>query len=214
MAEQTRRLYENHHASARPEGFSILKGERGELFSRLIGTGKTVLDIGCRDGALTAFFAEGNTVTGVDIDENALERARQNLGIETAAVDLHGDWSELGESRFDVVVAGEVLEHLFHPDEIARKVSARLLPDGVFVGSVPNAFSLINRLRYLKGSIRHTPLSDPTHINQFSAERLYAMLLESFAQVEIIGLGRTGFLARTCPSWFAFDLGFKACEPR
>jgi 2-polyprenyl-3-methyl-5-hydroxy-6-metoxy-1,4-benzoquinol methylase len=208
MTDGTKKLYEEHHKSARQAGFSILKGERGGLFSRLIGTGKTVLDIGCRDGALTAFFAEGNTVTGVDIDENALARARQNLGITTMAVDLHGDWSELGERKFDAVVAGEVLEHLFHPDEIARKVSVRLQPGGVFVGSVPNAFSLINRLRYLKGSIRHTPLSDPTHINQFSAERLYAMLSQSFAEVEIIGLGRTGFLARICPSWFAFDLGF------
>lgn len=206
---QAEALYEAHHKERRAPGFSIMKEDRGAFLRQVLGTGKRVLDIGCRDGALTATFMEGNTVTGVDVDREALARAR-TLGIEALQMDLLSDWSELGDRTFDAVVAGEVLEHLFFPEEIVKKIRARLTPTGVLVGSVPNAFSLKNRLRYLRGSKRHTPLSDPTHINQFSAPEIEALLARHFSHVEIHGLGRYKRLAAFSPNWFAFDLGFVA----
>jgi 2-polyprenyl-3-methyl-5-hydroxy-6-metoxy-1,4-benzoquinol methylase len=210
MTTSTRQLYEDHHASRRAPGFSILKHERGELFASIIGTGQRVLDLGCRDGALTSFFARDNSVLGVDVDAEALNRARQQLGIETRELDAHGDWHELAGESFDAVVAGEVLEHLFYPDRVTAHVADHLRPNGIFVGSVPNAFSLKNRLRYLFGQTKNTPLEDPTHVNQFSAKELKALLRSHFREIQIIGLGRYGRLARWVPSLCAFDLAFIA----
>ena len=207
MTESQSNIYKEHHQANRQIGFSIMKEERGALLEKLVGKGKKVLDIGCRDGALTKFFTPGNQVLGVDIDDTALSRTRE-LGIETMKMDLHGDWVELGGRKFDVVVAGEVLEHLYHPGKIAQKAREVLTESGVFVGSVPNAFSLKNRLRYLKGSKRYTPLSDPTHINQFSASDLEIILKKVFPEVEILGLGRYQKLADLSPNLFAFDLFF------
>lgn len=207
MTESQSNIYKEHHQTNRQIGFSIMKEERGALLEKLVGKGKKVLDIGCRDGALTKFFTPGNQVLGVDIDDTALSRTRE-LGIETMKMDLHGDWVELGGRKFDVVVAGEVLEHLYHPGKIAQKAREVLTESGVFVGSVPNAFSLKNRLRYLKGSKRYTPLSDPTHINQFSASDLEIILKKVFPEVEILGLGRYQKLADLSPNLFAFDLFF------
>ncbi len=206
---QTQTLYESHHKKGRPEGYSILKDDRGAFFSSAIGKNKNVLDIGCRDGALTTLFSEGNAVVGVDIDRVALARAEE-LGIETLSMDLMGDWSALDNRKFDAIVAGEVLEHIFFPEEVVRKICAHLTPDGIFVGSVPNAFSLKNRLRYLKGSKKYTPLSDPTHINQFSASDIENLLQRHFENVEIKGLGRYPRLAKFSANWFAFDLAFVA----
>lgn len=205
----TQELYEKHHAANRQEGFSILKDERGAYFAGLIGKGKRVLDIGCRDGALTVAFLEGNTVLGTDIDTQALARAEES-GITTRTMDLMGDWQEIKGERFDVIVAGELLEHLFYPETIVAKVREHLAPGGHFIGSVPNAFSLKNRLRYLTGSIKNTPLADPTHINQFSAAELESMLRERFTKVSVSGLGRYPRLAAFSPNWFAFDLVFDA----
>jgi len=204
----TQELYEKHHADNRGEGFSILKDERGAHFSHLIGKGKRVLDIGCRDGALTAAFLEGNTVLGTDIDTQALARA-QKRGITTRAMDLMGDWHEIEGERFDVIVAGELLEHLFYPGTIMDKAKTHLASGGRFIGSVPNAFSLKNRLRYLSGTRKNTPLADPTHINQFSAAELEFMLRERFGSVSVSGLGRYPKLAAFSPNWFAFDLVFE-----
>ncbi len=208
------KMYEEHHATQREQGFSILKEDRGTLFASLVGTGKKVLDLGCRDGALTAYFTSGNTVTGVDIDSRSLERAAQQLGIETIQLDIYSDWEALQGRQYEVAVAGEVLEHLFHPAKIIKKVADHLVPEGTFIGSVPNAFSIKNRIRLASGSKKGTPLSDPTHINHFSLKELQQTLGTYFEDVEIKGLGRYANLARLFPSACAFDLVFVAKRPK
>lgn len=206
------RIYEAHHKASRAEGFSILREERGKCFASYIGTGKRVLDLGCRDGALTEVFMAGNSVVGVDIDEHALARARAHLGIETHVFDALGDWSELGGEQFDVIVAGEILEHLYFPEVVAQKVALHLKPGGLFIGSVPNAFHLKNRLRYLLAVTEHTPMADPTHITQFSLSRLRATLSLSFPVVTVRGIGQYARLAAWAPSLCAFDLLFVATK--
>lgn len=201
-------IYENHHLKNRPQGFSLLEKERSELLKDNIGRGKKVLDIGCRDGNLTKHFAEGNSVTGVDIDQNALNKASSKLGIKTILMDLNADWAELGDEKFDVIVAGEILEHLYYPDKIIERVLRHLNDGGLFIGSIPNAFSLKNRLRYLKASKKFTPLSDPTHINHFSFTEFKTLLEKYFGSVEIIGLGRFEKLSKLFPSLIAFDFFF------
>ncbi len=205
----SQKIYEQHHENSRQVGFSILKKERGELLAKLIGSGNEVLDIGCRDGALTQYFMEGNKILGVDVDRKALARASK-LGIETKLMDLHNDWADLIDRSFDRIVAGEVLEHLYYPEEIIKKVRLQLKPGGLFIGSVPNAFSLKNRLRYLIGQKKYTPLSDPTHINHFSSFELKNILEKYFKNVRIIGLGRYKKLSKLFPGVFAFDLFFIA----
>ncbi len=207
MTKSLGRIYGEHHKFHREPGFSILGKERGELLKNIIGEGKVVLDIGCRDGALTRYFVSGNKVLGIDVDDVALSEAAK-LGIETKSFDLNGDWSELSNRKFDVIVAGEVLEHLYHPEKVLGKIGALLTPGDLLLGSVPNAFSLKNRLRYLLGRKVNTPLADPTHINHFHIAELRSMLKRYFSAVEIRGLGRYKRLAKVLPGPFAFDLFF------
>ncbi len=207
------RMYRSHHAERRNEGFVLLGEERGAFLKRAVGTGKRVLDIGCRDGALTKSFVEGNTVTGLDIDSEALARAHEQLGIETRSVDLNGPWG-LEPRSFDAVVAAEVIEHLYHPAIVIEKVASVLAPSGIFAGSVPNAFSLKNRFRLFMKRKKGTPLEDPTHINHFTIAELRAILEHRFEKVEIVGFGRHRRLARWCPQTFAFGLLFYAERPK
>jgi len=207
-------IYEEHHAKNRGENFSLLEKERGEIFSLMIGEGKKVLDIGCRDGALTKYIVKGNHVVGVDIDAISLARARENFDMETRIVDLNGSWDEIAGEFFDAIVAGEILEHLYYPEKVILRIVRHLKPKGVFMGSVPNAFSLKHRLRYLLGRKRFTPLEDLTHINHFSFQELRAILSRQFYDVKIIGLGRFSFLSKMLPSLIAFDFIFVAKSPR
>ena len=209
MSGSQQDIYRFHHREHRTSGYSILKEERSNLLRTLIGTGSTVLDIGCRDGALTRSYLPGNNVLGIDIDEVALAEAAK-LGIEVMKVDLNGDWSELKGRTFDVVVLGEVLEHLYFPNRVLDKIHSLLRPGGKLIGSVPNAFSLKNRLRYLAGRKKYTPLGDPTHINHFSKNELVQLLTQKFRTTRIIGLGRYERLARMWPGMCAFNLFFIA----
>lgn len=203
-------IYEEHHTDASRRGKSVLKKVRGDLFKKYIGKNKTIIDLGCRDGALTETFLEGNTVIGVDVDTFALKEVSERLGIETIFCDLHGSWEEIKVSSVDVVTAGEILEHLFFPKKIIKKVKNKLKKEGMFIGTVPNAFSLKNRFRYFFLKKQHTSLGDPTHINHFTVKELSLLLKEEFSEVEIIGIGKAGVFARIFPQIFAFDLFFIA----
>lgn len=204
-------VYRSHHAKSRGEGFVLLGEARGAFLRRVVGTDKKVLDIGCRDGALTKTYMEGNTVTGCDIDSEALAKAGA-LGVTTKQLDLNGDWG-IAPATFDAVVAAEVVEHLYYPDKVFEKIAAVLTPGGVVAGTVPNAFSFANRMRYLLVRKRGTPLSDPTHINHFIVSELTTLLERHFTDVRVEGLGRLGPLARAFPQEFAFDLCFSGKRP-
>jgi len=203
-------LYSNHNSQQRGRGFVIFGKERGELFAKWLGQGKKILDLGCRDCALTKYYTQGNEVLGLDIDQGGLEICRKELSVETKLLDLNGDWGLPPES-FDAVVAAELLEHLYHPEKVSQKIYNVLKPGGVFVGSVPHAFSLINRLRILFGKKQGTPLADPTHINHFAYGEFEKMLKNVFKEVEIVPFTRFRLLGRIFPQYFSFLLFFR-CE--
>jgi len=205
--QSTQNIYQKHHTEERDESYSVLKYERGKLLKERIETGKNVLDLGCRNGVLTSFFIEGNDVTGADIDEISLKKARE-LGIKTVHIDLNGDWQELSGQTFDVVVLAETLEHLYYPERVIEKVKSVIKPRGMFIGSVPNAFSFKNRIRLLFGHKEHTSLHDPTHINHFLYKELEVMLKKHFENVEIIPLGTYASWDRFWKGMFSFDLLF------
>jgi 2-polyprenyl-3-methyl-5-hydroxy-6-metoxy-1,4-benzoquinol methylase len=178
--EQLDEQYGEYHRSAKTAGFVFGGDERASLFARLVGgPGKRVLDLGCRWGSLTRAYAEGNDVLGVDVDREALAEAAK-LGIETR-------WANVEEPlpfedvSFDVVVAGEIVEHLRDPGALAREVRRVLRPGCTFVGSVPNFFRLRNRLAMLFGR----PLDhDPTHLHVFAPRDVHGLLGE-FESVEL-----------------------------
>jgi SAM-dependent methyltransferase len=171
--------YREHHQ--RRQEFVFGADERAGLLAKLVGgPGLRVLDLGCRTGALTQHYAEGNTVVGVDVDRSALEQAEARLGIETVWTDVEEELP-FPDNSFDVVVAGELLEHLADPGAVVAHVRRVLRPGGRFVGSVPNAFRLKSRLRYAAG--RH-PETDSTHLQLFTSAAL-AALLGDFDDVEI-----------------------------
>jgi 2-polyprenyl-3-methyl-5-hydroxy-6-metoxy-1,4-benzoquinol methylase len=176
-------VYRKHHQRGNRYGYLYCHGARVPYVKKWIGQGKKVLDLGCRDGMLTKGFAEGNQVIGVDVDRKALEMCKNRLGIETMWVDLNEEWPWENES-FDCIVACEIIEHLFVLDRFLENVKKTLKRGGVFVGSVPNAFRARNRWKFLCGNEYE---KDPTHVRQFSYEKVGKML-EGFSEVEIVPL--------------------------
>lgn len=175
-------IYRAHHVKGDRYGYLYCHGARIPYLRRWIGGGKKILDLGCRDGMLTAGFVQDNEVVGADIDRKALEIAEGRLGIETVWLDLNFEWPWQEES-FDCIVACEIVEHLFFFEDFLQKVRRTLKKGGIFIGSVPNAFRLRNRWKFLWGKEYET---DPTHVRQFSYEKLQKSLNEYFSDLEII----------------------------
>jgi len=197
--------YEEHHRERRGEGDFVFVPERIPLLVAAIGSGKRVLDLGCRSGALTRHFLDGNSVVGLDVDAAALEKAAA-LGIEPVQANVE-EPLPFEDGSFDAVVAGELLEHLQFPDALVAEIRRVLRADGVLAGSVPNAFRLQSRLRFLRGK---PPEDDPTHLRMFSPAAVRE-LLRDFRDIELAFVG--GRYARLNARLFARDLVFTASRP-
>ena len=204
--EQLSERYAQHNRTERGRGFIFAGPERETLFRRYVGgPGRRVLDLGCRDGALTQAYVGGNEVVGVDADREALAEA-ERLGIETHWADLDQPL-DFPDAGFDVVVAGELLEHLRDPERLVAEIRRVLRPGGTFVASVPNAYRLKGRLRFLAG---RAPESDPTHLQMFSPADVRA-LLAAFqdSHVHFVAGRLVPFHARL----FANDIVFAGRKP-
>ena len=178
-------IYQTHHERGKRYGYLYCHGERGIYLSKWIGQGKKVLDLGCRDGELTKYFIKGNEVLGIDIDRKALELAKQKYGIKTLWLDLNVEF-DLPKESFDVVVACEIIEHIYYPEVFLEKIHYILKNDGLFIGSVPNSFRIRNRLKFLFGKEFDT---DPTHVHIFSYNKIKKLLMKFFKDIKIIPLG-------------------------
>jgi 2-polyprenyl-3-methyl-5-hydroxy-6-metoxy-1,4-benzoquinol methylase len=204
--EQLSERYAEHNRSERGAGFVFARPEREALFKQYVGgPGRRVLDLGCRDGALTQAYADGNEVVGVDADREALAEAAK-LGIETHWADLDQPLVIYDDS-FDVVVAGELLEHLRDPQRLVGEIRRVLRPGGTFVASVPNAYRLKGRLLFLLG---RPPENDPTHLQMFRPDEVRA-LLAGFEQPKLHFVA--GRLVPLHPRLFANDVVFSGRKP-
>ena len=196
-------FYSDHHTTYNRRNQSVSEEKRSTIFKKWMGINKKVLDLGCRDGRLTRHFIDQNEVVGLDIDKIALEECARDLNIETKWVDFSIQ-IPLPTSSFDVIVAGEVIEHLPCPSITVSEVSRILKPNGLFIGSVPNSYHVKNRLRVLKGSLID---NDQTHLRAYNV-----MLLKYYLEKEFIiekltsSRGRSSFLSI---SWFGRDLIWK-----
>ena len=198
--ERLSEQYGEHHRERRGREFVFGGAERATLFAQLVGRGKRVLDLGCRYGALTRAYVDGNDVVGVDVDREALAEAAK-LGIETVWADVD-ERLPFEDASFDVVVAGELLEHIREPEHLVGESRRLLRNDGRLVGSVPNAFRLRNRLRFLAG---RPPEDDPTHLHMFTPGAVRT-LLRDLDDVELAFIS-SRFL-RLHPRLFGNDIVF------
>lgn len=200
--ERLEDAYRAHHDSSRPADFVFGGAERSRPIAERVGRGGRVLDLGCRTGALTRHYLDGNTVVGVDVDRAALEEAAK-LGVETVWADLD-EALPFADGGFDVVVVAEILEHLQFPGRLVDEAARVLRPGGRIVGSVPNGYRLKSRIEFLLGG---PPDRDPTHLQLFAPKHLRA-LLAAWDSVELAFVA--GRLVPLHPRLFANDIVFSA----
>ena len=104
-----------------------------------------VLDVGCATGVLGTYLRRerGARVWGIESDQRMAAIAREVLD-EVREADLNGAslTSLAGSQRFDVVVFGDILEHLIDPWGVLREARALLRPGGRVITSIPNVSHL------------------------------------------------------------------------
>jgi len=134
------------------------------------------LDVGCGDGCLTVLIP-ARRVTGADVSPRALERARGRLP-EAELVELEPDSPlPLGDSRFDLVLCAETVEHVRDTQLLLSEIRRVLRPGGTLAITTP-AHGRATALGLLARGFDH--LFDPLspHLRFFTRRSLVRLLGE------------------------------------
>jgi ubiquinone/menaquinone biosynthesis C-methylase UbiE len=162
---------------------SYYDGLNIKLLNAIPNNAVKVLELGCANGKLGRRYKEINKRTcwvGVDINKKAISEASKYLD-EVHEINI--DTSELEGigNEFDVIVIGDLLEHLKNPENLLDKIYDISLPSAVIVCCIPNSahISIVERLISGDFSYDEMGLLDKTHTRLFSASSAIKTFLNS-----------------------------------
>ncbi len=128
-----------------------------------------VLDVGCGLGSFSRFFLQSDRpraqVTGIDINEFLLAEAQkiwEGRDFVARRADIGWYWN-FDPDSFDVVMVGEVLEHIFDPWLVMMEAYRVLKPGGLLFVSVPNSFNKPKLKRMIEEGRIEVPLARGAH---------------------------------------------------
>jgi SAM-dependent methyltransferase len=168
--------------SAKPAGYYAL--DRADVVAELPEPIGRALDVGCGEGGVgRALRVRGATsVSGVELDPAAAERARESLDVVVAGSVEEALASNALEGPFDTICCYDVLEHLVEPGTVLRGLADLAAPGARLHISVPNArhFSLLRDL-LLRGTFGYTEWGhrDVTHLRWFTRRDIVALTEQS-----------------------------------
>ncbi len=131
-----------------------------------------ILDVGCWVGFLLAEARDRgwSPCVGLEPSRFASAYARDRLGLDVRTEELFG--AELDPQGFDVVVMGDVLEHLTRANAALERVAELLRPGGLIALELPDAGS---RMARLLGPRWWSVI--PTHVHYFTRRSAATMLV-------------------------------------
>lgn len=108
-----------------------------------------ILDVACNDGYLTKIYTKYGDVLGNDINPNSIKQCRRR-GLQCVNSDIE-DLPKRYHESFDVIIAGDIIEHIFNTDAFLKRIFALLKGDGILLLTTPNLASLGRRAMLLFG---------------------------------------------------------------
>lgn len=166
-----------------------------------------VLELGCGEGNTGGYLLENGLVrevVGVEIDPVAAEKARRRFSIVLVR-DLE-EPSLSFKDPFDLILCGDVLEHLKDPWRMVWRLKEWVKKGGLLVASLPNirhreaVFPL-----FFRGQFDYQPagILDRTHLRFFTRKSVISLFEEAGLRIETITHEPLTF-SRQLRSWLTF----------
>lgn len=138
-----------------------------------------ILDVGCTDGSFCIPLEKaGWNCYGVD-----RKKAHMAVDMPMKILDLNTDKLPYKCNYFDVIYAGELIEHLTNADFFLRQIHRILKDDGIFILTTPNVVYLRDRIRVLFGK-RQVALETPLHCRFYTFDTIGKLLRDNGFSVE------------------------------
>ncbi len=150
-------------------------GNKNAWFGRIIGAGKTILEVGCATGYVGEYLVKERNccVYGTEYVPEAAAQARARgcyADVLIGDIQDPASLAALKPGTFDFVLFGDVLEHLISPERALQNIAPLLTPDGHVLICVPSIVHWSLRWKILRGQFDYTdtgPL-DRTHVHFFT----------------------------------------------
>lgn len=143
---------------------------------------KEILEVGCAEGRLgeaIRALVPGRHVYGIELDPVAAERAASRLD-RVLTLDLEREAPDFAPASLDLILFGDVLEHLVDPGGVLRRYAPLLRPGGRILCCIPNVqhHSVLSSL--LRGDFQYqeSGLLDATHLRFFTWASFSKLLLD------------------------------------
>jgi len=187
----------------------------------MVGENKKVLDVGCATARLAGRLRseKGCFIVGIEKDRCAAEIARDNCDqlivgdIETL------DTIPFPENFFDIIVFGDVLEHLHFPKIVLSRLRKYLSDDGYIIASIPNVANWRVRFQLFFGRFEYTDggLLDRNHVRFYTLKTARRLIEESgFNIVRITNYNKLilKLLGKAWKTLFAYTFIIKAVKSK
>ena len=187
------------------------------VLQRIPETTETILDIGCarhseekRESANLHEYLITNTqchIQGIDVLEEEVEKMRDE-GYDVQVGDAETFESE---TEFDVIVAGEVIEHLKNIGKFIRTAESNLAVGGKLILTTPNpdGFAYFRKALFNQpNNPTHTCWVDPQNLEQLISITETGLQLNEWIYLPPVGgismvLWKTGFSRAASPGYVA-----------
>jgi 2-polyprenyl-3-methyl-5-hydroxy-6-metoxy-1,4-benzoquinol methylase len=141
-----------------------------------------ILEVGCASGynlmGLKNLYPNAK-LYGLEINPRAAKIAGYVANVECGNVETDG--IPFGDTKFDVIIFGDVLEHLRNPEAVVRMCREHLSDNGCILCSIPNVqhISVLNPLIHGRFTYTNVGLLDHTHIHLFTKYEIEQMFLKN-----------------------------------
>jgi methionine biosynthesis protein MetW len=148
-------------------------GLRSDVIELIKGNPIKVLDVGCSNGVLLGYLKSklgASYTVGIECDPGFAEEAAKNADrIIVADLDTF-DVATLDESKFDLIVLADVLEHTKNPASVLREILKSAEPNAQVVLALPNIqhWTAIKNLFIGEWPQLERGLFDKTHLRFFT----------------------------------------------
>lgn len=152
---------------------------------RMVGHNKKVLELGAGPGSITKHLKNTGqcAITAVEYDGSALPWLRPYCD-SVHQLDLNQrNWSTALDDNgpFDVIVAADVLEHLYSPSAVLEQMRLLLAPEGCIIVSLPHISHAAVMATMLNENFRYGDwgLLDRTHIRFFGLTNIQDLFAQA-----------------------------------
>lgn len=159
------------------------------IIGKYVSSGSNFLAVGIYPGHLALIMQKlfGLSLTGISTTTTELfMRLMKEHSVEIFSTDIEKHKLPFGDGSFEVVLAAELIEHLYNPHNLVSEVWRVLSPGGFFVVTTPNLARLKNRVRFffsgkpvmehLHGNINVFETNDWTHKREYTYHEIFKMM--------------------------------------